>query len=183
VAITSAPGGSGAAATSGEPAGWEPCGPCAATPALTGFSGHQFHELVARSEPEWRRRRLQALDRPGRLTRVGGGRKFSLPFAGRLFLAVLHQRWGVTYRALAAMFGVGTQTVERACRDLRPMLAAVPVHSVSAPYHRSSQLLLAELERTGVTERRALLEALGAGPCHACAAGPGNGATANGSMA
>lgn len=157
------------AAPEGSPEAF-PCGPCTATPALTGLSRRQFHELAAGTEPVWRQRRLQALDRPGRLTRVGGGRKFSLPFASRLFLAILHLRWGVTYRALGAMFGVGIQTVERACRDLRPMLESAPVRCVRVPNHRGSQLLLAELERIGVTERRRLLDAVGKGPCRRCAA-------------
>jgi hypothetical protein len=171
--MTTAPTGDAPLApTEGPPDPVAACPSCDATPALTGLSRRQFHDLAATAEPLWRQRRLEALNRPGRLTRVGGGRKFSLPFGSRLFLAVLHLRWGVTYRALGALFDVGTQTVERACRDLRPVLATAPVRCVRVPNHRGSQLLLAELERAGISDRRALLEAVGGG-CGRCATGPG----------
>lgn len=128
----------------------------------------EFDDLAGRLEPVWQQRRREALDRPGRLTPIGGGRRFSLPFGSRLLLAMLHVRWTVTYRGLGAMFGVGTQTVERACRDLRPLLSSTPLEPVDIPNHRGSQLLLAELEALGVTERRALLESIGRGPCRRC---------------
>lgn len=141
------------------------CPACRATPRLTGMTRQEFDGLAARLEPVWQQRRREALDRPGRLAPIGGGRRFSLPFGSRLLLAVLHLRWSVTYRGLGAMFGVGSQTVERACRDLRPLLSSTRLEPVEVPYHRGSQLLLATLEDLGVRDRRDLLEAIGRGPC------------------
>ena len=145
-----------------------PCTTCRAVASLLGLTRAQFDGLAADLEPVWVERRLQALDRPGRLTRVGGGRKYSLSFSARLFLTVLHARWDVTYRALGALFGVGSQTVERACRDLRPLtpLASRPV--VRETEQRGSRLLAAELERHAVSDGATLLREIGSGPCPGC---------------
>ena len=145
-----------------------PCPTCRAVASLLGLPRAQFDGLAADLEPVWAQRRLQALDRPGRLTRVGGGRKYSLTFPARLFLTVLHSRWDVTYRALGALFGVGSQTVERSCRDLRPLTPLASRRQVRETEQRGSRLLAAELERLGAGNAGALLREVGNGSCRCC---------------
>lgn len=123
---------------------------------LVGFDRDGFVELVATTEARWRCRRQRALAHRPRKRGVGGGRPFALPFAGRLFLTVLHERWSVPYRGLAAMFGLGRPMVERAGRDLAPLLGGIRHDGVVPPAQRGSRVLALELERRRLEPRTVL---------------------------
>lgn len=78
---------------------------------------------------------------------------------------MVHRRWGVSYRSLAGSFGISIDTVERACRELRPTVAVEVVAPVDTSTQRGVQLLAAELERLNVGDRRTLIEGIGVRPC------------------
>jgi hypothetical protein len=114
---------------------------------LTGLDAASFDDLTARTWEAWTPRRS------GR----SGGHPYSLPFGSRVFLTVLHLRWGVSYRGLAAMFDVGRPTVEHAGRELRPLLTdEVTRHGVPA-HQRGSTMLAIELRQPGLAPPADLL--------------------------
>jgi hypothetical protein len=93
-------------------------------------SPEQFAELVVRVGPVWERRRRDRLEDRPRRRALGAGRRYQLAFAARLFLALLHLRHNVPFRALGALVGMGKDTAHRAVSELVPLLAEV---GISAP--------------------------------------------------
>jgi hypothetical protein len=57
-----------------------------------------------------------------RLTAPGTGRRAVLTLAGRLLVTVLHQRLALPQVAIAALFGVRPETVNKRIRDIRQLL-------------------------------------------------------------
>lgn len=98
---------------------------------LTGLSPEQFARLVEELGPQWeasREQRIESRQEPRRRAR-GAGRP-SVPFAGRLFLALIRLRLNLTYRVIGTIFGVSKDTVQRSEREIVPLLAA---HGITAP--------------------------------------------------
>nr|ALD83682.1 transposase [Streptomyces sp. CNH365] len=102
---------------------------CAAMPhpAFSGLSRHHLGELVAELAPRWesrcesgRRERREG----DRRRKAGAGPKCELVFTDRLLATLVHLRTGLTHEALGVMYEVGSSTIGRAIREIRPLPAA-----------------------------------------------------------
>jgi hypothetical protein len=95
-------------------------------PALTGLPAAEWNALTATLMTLHDQQRETSLDkrrghRP-RLTAPGTGRRAVLTLAGRLLVTVLHQRLALPQVAIAALFGVRPETVNKRIRDIRQLL-------------------------------------------------------------
>src|SRR2546428_13849345 len=59
-----------------------------------------------------------------RLRAAGAGPDRDLPFTDRVIVTLVHLRFQLPHKALAAMYGVGRSTVSRAIGEVRTVLAA-----------------------------------------------------------
>jgi hypothetical protein len=96
-------------------------------PALTGLPAGEWDALVARLMTLHDQQREAALDqRRGHRPRIkageGTGRRPVLTLADRLLAAVLHYRLTLPQVAIAALFGVRPETVNKRLRDIRQLL-------------------------------------------------------------
>lgn len=96
-------------------------------PAFCGLSRQHLGELAAELAPRWearcesgRRERREG----GRQREAGAGPKYELVFTDRLLATLVHLRTGLTHEALGVMYEVGSSTIGRAIREIRPLLAA-----------------------------------------------------------
>ena len=95
-------------------------------PALTGLPPQQWDAQIAALMTLHDQQRETSLDkrrghRP-RLIAPGVGRRPLLTLADRLLATVLHQRHALPQTAIAALFGVRPETVNRRIRDIRQLL-------------------------------------------------------------
>src|SRR5215472_8453717 len=95
-------------------------------PALTGLPPQQWDALIAALMTLHDQQRETSLDqrrgcRP-RLIAPGVGRRPVLTLADRLLATILHQRLALPQVAIAALFGVRPETVNRHIRDIRQLL-------------------------------------------------------------
>jgi hypothetical protein len=95
-------------------------------PALTGLPAHQWDALITGLMTLHDQQREASLDkrrghRP-RLTAPGTGRRPVLTLADRLLATVLHQRLALPQVAIAALFSVRPETINRRIRDVRQLL-------------------------------------------------------------
>jgi hypothetical protein len=96
-------------------------------PALTGLPAPQWDALIAALMTLHNQQRETSLDarrgyRP-RLTAPGTGRRPILTLADRLLAAILHQRLALPQVAIAALFTVRPETINKRIRDIRQLLA------------------------------------------------------------
>jgi hypothetical protein len=96
-------------------------------PALTGLAAAEWDALVTRLMTLHDQQRETALDkRRGHRPRIkageGTGRRPVLTLADRLLAAVLHYRLGLPQVAVAALFRVRPETVNKRIRDIRQIL-------------------------------------------------------------
>jgi len=97
-----------------------------AHPALTGLSAGGWDALIAVLMTLHDQQREVGLDkrrghRP-RLIAPGAGRRPVLTLADRLLATLLHQRLALPQTAIAVLFGVRPETVNRHIRDIRQLL-------------------------------------------------------------
>src|SRR5215470_7844169 len=95
-------------------------------PALTGLPAHQWDALTAALMTLHDQQRETSLDkrrghRP-RLTAPGTGRRPVLTLADRLLATVLHQRLALPQVAIADLFRVRPETINKRIRDVRQLL-------------------------------------------------------------
>jgi hypothetical protein len=95
-------------------------------PALTGLPAQQWDALIAALVTLHDQQRETSLDkrrghRP-RLIAPGVGRRPVLTLADRLLATVLHQRLTLPQVAIAVLFGVRPETVNKRIRDIRQLL-------------------------------------------------------------
>ena len=95
-------------------------------PALTGMSAQEWDALISELMTLHDQRREADLDkrrghRP-RLTAPGPGRRPVLTLADRLLATTLHQRLALPQVAIAALFSVRPETINRRIRELRQLL-------------------------------------------------------------
>ncbi|WP_330301787.1 MULTISPECIES: transposase family protein [unclassified Streptomyces] len=86
-----------------------------------------FGELLDEIEPRWESRcESERHDRRGRDRRrqAGAGPKYELAFCDRLVITLAYLRTGLPQDALAVVYDIGSSTIGRAIRELRPLLAA-----------------------------------------------------------
>jgi transposase len=96
-------------------------------PALTGLPADEWDALITRLMTLHDQQREAALDeRRGHRPRIkageGTGRRPVLTLADRLLATVLHYRLGLPQVAIAALFGVRPETVNKRIRDVRQLL-------------------------------------------------------------
>jgi hypothetical protein len=95
-------------------------------PALTGLPVQDWDALIAALMTLHDQQRETSLDqrrghRP-RLAAPGTGRRPVLTLADRLLATILHQRLALPQVAIAALFGVRPETINRRVRDIRQLL-------------------------------------------------------------
>ena len=97
-------------------------------PALTGMPAADWHYLIETLLGLHEQQRETALDkrrghRPRLVnTGLGTGRRPMLTLADRLMAVILHQHHGLPQVAIAALFGVRPETLNRRIRDTRELL-------------------------------------------------------------
>ena len=122
-------------------------------PALTGMSAQKWDALISELMTLHDQRREADLDkrrghRP-RLTAPGPGRRPVLTLADRLLATTLHQRLALPQVAIAALFSVRPETINRRIRELRQLLDQAG-HAIQPGPHRLASL--DELYSLGVAE-------------------------------
>jgi transposase len=95
-------------------------------PELTGLPSQEWDVLItALITMHEQRRETSLAQRRGhrpRLTAPGTGRRPVLTLADRLLATVLHQRLGLPQAAIAALFSVRPETINKRIRDIRQLL-------------------------------------------------------------
>jgi hypothetical protein len=90
--------------------------------ALTGLTPAAFGALATELDTTWRSVRFERLaERPRRMRAPGAGRP-PIALAARLLLGLARMRWGGSYRATAAVFGVSKDTVHRVEVEVHELL-------------------------------------------------------------
>ena len=122
-------------------------------PALTGLSAQEWDALITTLMTLHDQRREADLDkrrghRP-RLAAPGAGRRPVLTLADRLLATALHQRLALPQVAIAALFSVRPETINRRIRDVRQLLDQAGHAIQPGPYRLAS---LDELYSLGVAE-------------------------------
>ena len=113
-------------------------------PALTGLPPAEWDALIAGLTALHDQQRETALDkRRGNRPRIkageGTGRRPVLTLADRLLATVLHYRLGLPQVAIAALFGVRPETVNKRIRDIRQLLDQAG-HPIQPGPHRLASL-------------------------------------------
>jgi hypothetical protein len=122
-------------------------------PALTGLSAQEWDALITTLMTLHDQRREADLDkrrghRP-RLAAPGAGRRPVLTLADRLLATALHQRLALPQVAVAALFSVRPETINRRIRDVRQLLDQAGHAIQPGPYRLAS---LDELHSLGIAE-------------------------------
>ena len=112
-------------------------------PALTGLPAAEWDALTAALMTLHDQQREASLDkrrghRP-RLTAPGTGRRPALTLADRLLAAILHYRLALPQVAIASLFGVRPETVNKRIRDIRQLLDQAG-HTIQPSPHRLASL-------------------------------------------
>jgi DDE superfamily endonuclease len=95
-------------------------------PTVTGLTAPEWNALITALTSLHQQQREAELDkrrghRP-RKTRSGAGRRPTLTLADRLLATVLHHRHALSQVAVAALFSVRPETINRRIRDTRDLL-------------------------------------------------------------
>ena len=112
-------------------------------PALTGLPAQQWDALIAALMSLHDQQRETRLDkrrghRP-RLAAPGTGRRPVLTLADQLLAATLHQRLALPQVAIAVLFSVRPETINRRIRDIRQLLDQAG-HTIQPGPHRLASL-------------------------------------------
>jgi hypothetical protein len=122
-------------------------------PALTGLPPQQWDTLIATLMTLHDQQRETSLDkrrghRP-RMKAPGNGRRPVLTLADRLLATVLHQRLALPQVAIATLFNVRKETINRRIRDIRQLLEQAE-HTIQPSPHRIANLN--DLSKLATTE-------------------------------
>jgi hypothetical protein len=110
-------------------------------PALTGLAAHDWDSLIATlTELHGQQREADLHTRRGhpRLIAPGPGRRPILTLADRLLVTILHQRLGLPQTAVAALFKVRPETINRRIRDIRHLLQQAGYTIQPSPHQLTS---------------------------------------------
>jgi len=112
-------------------------------PALTGLPAQEWDTLIAALMTLHDQQRETSLDkrrghRP-RLAAPGTGRRPLLTLADRLLATILHQRLALPQVAIAALFSVRPETINKRIRDIRQLLDQAG-HTIQPVPHRLASL-------------------------------------------
>jgi transposase len=126
-------------------------------PALTGMPAAEWDALITTLMTLHEHQREASLDkRRGHRPRIkageGTGRRPVLTLADRLLAAVLHYRLGLPQVAVAALFGVRPETVNKRIRDIRELLDQAGATIRSGPRRLASLEELHDLARSSGIE-------------------------------
>jgi hypothetical protein len=125
-------------------------------PALTGLPPAEWDALITTLMTLHDQQREESLDkRRGHRPRIkagpGTGRRPVLTLADRLLAAILHCRLALPQVAIAALFGVRPETVNKRIRDIRQLLDQAGYPIKPSPHHLASLDDLYQLARsTGI---------------------------------
>jgi hypothetical protein len=124
-----------------------------AQPALTGLPAQDWHALITTLLTLHDQQREASLNkrrghRP-RLTAPGTGRRPVLTLADRLLATILHQRLALPQVAVAALFAVRAETINRRIRDMRQLLEQAGYTIQPGPHRLTS---LDDLSRLAAAE-------------------------------
>jgi transposase len=114
-------------------------------PVLTGMPAAEWHSLIGTLLGLHEQQRETALDkRRGHRPRLvnpglGTGRRPMLTLADRLMAVILHQHHGLPQVAIASLFGVRPETLNRRIRDTRELLRTAG-HTIPPARHRLASL-------------------------------------------
>jgi hypothetical protein len=111
-------------------------------PALTGLTPEEWGAMVATLMTLHDQQRETARDegrRPRMKAGAGAGRGPVLTLADRLLATVLHYRLGLPQVAIAALFGVLPETVNKRIRDVRQLLEQAG-HTIQTAPNRLTKL-------------------------------------------
>jgi len=112
-------------------------------PALTGLPGQQWDALIAALMTLHDQQRETSLERRRghrpRLTAPGTGRRPVLTLADRLLATVLHQRLVLPQVAIATLFSVRPETINKRIRDIRQLLEQAG-HAIEPGPHQLASL-------------------------------------------
>jgi transposase len=122
-------------------------------PGLTGLPTPQWDALITTLLTLHDQHREASLDkrrghRP-RLTAPGTGRRPILTLADRLLATLLHQRLALPQTAVAALFGVRPETINRHIREMRQLLPTTGYAIQPSPHHLAT---LADLYHLATAE-------------------------------
>ncbi|MEV6734053.1 transposase family protein [Streptomyces sp. NPDC051364] len=95
-------------------------------PAFCGLSRQHLGELAAELVPRWVARcesGEHGQREDDRRREAGAGPKYELVFIDRHLVILVHLRTGLTHKALGVLYEVGSSTIGRAVREVRPLLA------------------------------------------------------------
>jgi hypothetical protein len=124
-------------------------------PTLIGMPAREWEELIARLAVLRHAQREAALhQRRGgaRKAAPGTGRKAVLTLADRALAAVLHHRFNIPERTIAALFAVTQQSINKAIRQTDPLLTLAGYHPTHADTRiRTLPELTAHATRSGIT--------------------------------
>jgi len=122
-------------------------------PALTGLAARDWDTLIATLMTLHGQQREAGLHtRRGhraRLTAPGTGRRPTLTLADRLLATILHQRLALPQVAVAALFAVRPETINRRIRDVRQLLEQAGYTIQPGPHRLAS---LDDLSRLAAAE-------------------------------
>jgi Rhodopirellula transposase DDE domain len=108
-------------------------------PALTGLPAHEWDALITTLIALHDQQRETSLDKRrghrARLAAPGTGRRPVLTLADRLLATVLHQRLALPQVAIAALFSVRPETINKRIRDIRQLLDQAG-HAIQPGPHR-----------------------------------------------
>jgi transposase len=112
-------------------------------PALTGLPARDWDTLIAALMSLHDQQREASLDkrrgRRPRLTAPGTGRRPGLTLADRLLATILHYRLHLPQVAIAALFSVRPETINKRIRDIRQLLDQAG-HTIQPDPHRLANL-------------------------------------------
>jgi Helix-turn-helix of DDE superfamily endonuclease len=112
-------------------------------PALTGLPAQQWDSLIAAlmrlHDQQWETSLDKRRGHRPRLTAPGTGRRPVLTLADRLLATSLYQRLALPQVAIAALFGVRAETINKRIRDIRQLLHQAG-HTIQPSPHRLASL-------------------------------------------
>lgn len=97
-----------------------------AHPAFCGVARRHLGKLIEELAPRWEAPCESARHerrRGARRRQAGAGPRYELVFTDRLLATLVHLRTGLTHEALGVIYEVGSSTIGRAIREIRPLLA------------------------------------------------------------
>lgn len=89
---------------------------------VTGLTPAEFQELLINFRPQWQSQRLERLDRPNRIRKIGGGPMHKLELEDRLLVYTVYAKLYLPYLLMEFLFGVDESTICRIIQEISQVL-------------------------------------------------------------